>query len=80
MSDQWIGRQEVAGILLMGPLYRPDPREREAVSVAGVVYDTLSLLDSVLNNNGTHVRLTGDRGLTVRLNRGHLMQVMSECD
>lgn len=61
---------------LMGPLYRPDPEEREALSVAGAVYDTALLLESVLSENGTRVRLSGDRPLTVRLSRGHLMQVL----
>lgn len=61
---------------LMNPLYQPDAQVREAINVAAAIYDSVFLLKDNLAENDTEVRLTGDRALAVRFNRGHLMQVM----
>jgi len=61
---------------LMEPLYRPRLQENEPVDVRGAVYDTVSLLRHRLIAANTRVALGGSQNLTVRINRGHFMQVL----
>jgi hypothetical protein len=61
---------------LMGPLYRSSLEETEPVYIYGAAYDVVSILAGRLVETGTQVNLAGQRGLAVRLNRGHIMQVL----
>ncbi len=61
---------------MMEPLYRPWLQNKEPVNVKGAAYDVVSILRHKLNAAGTGVTLIGSQSLTVRINRGHLMQVL----
>lgn len=61
---------------MMGPLYRSSFQENEPVNIYGVAYDVISILTHQLTTMGVKVTFMGDKSLTVRLNRGHIMQVI----
>jgi signal transduction histidine kinase len=61
---------------MMGPLYRPSTQDNHPVSLRGVVYDVATIFAGQLVETGTRLMLEGPRDLSVRLNRGHLMQVL----
>jgi signal transduction histidine kinase len=61
---------------LMGPLYRSSLQENEPVDIRGAVYDVIAILNHQLVESKTKVNLTCEKILTVRMNRGHLMQAL----
>lgn len=61
---------------LMEPLYRPKANENAPVNMSGVIYDVVAILGNRLEETGTRVVLAGTGGMEVRINRGHLMQVL----
>ncbi len=61
---------------LMAPLYRPSVRELEQLDVRAVVNDVVRMLDVELGEMQVHLDVTQDAPLTLRINRGHLMQVL----
>lgn len=61
---------------VMGPLYRTSHRDNELVNIRGVAYDTVSILTHRFLETGTQAKLIGDQYLTVRVNRGHIMQAL----
>jgi signal transduction histidine kinase len=61
---------------LMSPLYQSSSNETEAVNISGVIYDIASLFSHRLIETGTRIIFRGDRALEIRINRGHLMQVI----
>lgn len=61
---------------IMGPLYRPAPQDNEPVNLRGAVYDAVTILAGRLTDNLIHATLAGQDDLAVRVNRGHLIQVL----
>jgi len=61
---------------LMAPLYHPSSREMEDLDVRGAVHDVALVLAGRLREAGVRLRITQDRPLVSRINRGHLMQVL----
>ncbi|HEX9132692.1 MAG TPA: sensor histidine kinase, partial [Ktedonobacteraceae bacterium] len=61
---------------LMGPLYRTSLQENELVDIRGAVYDVISILNHQVFESRTKVSFTCEKILTVRINRGHLMQAI----
>lgn len=61
---------------MMAPLYRPSMQANEPVSMRGIIYDVASIFAGRLVETGTRLSLVGQADLTVRLNRGHLMQIL----
>ncbi len=74
LQDQYelLGEQ----LSLMAPLYRPSSRETEDLDVRGAVHDVALVLAGRLREAGVRLRITQDRPLVSRINRGHLMQVL----
>jgi signal transduction histidine kinase len=61
---------------LMGPLYRAEARDSAGVDVAGAISDVVSLMAGRLVEDEVRVTLEQVGRLTVRMSRGHLMQVL----
>ncbi len=62
---------------LMGPLYRPLAEDNTSpINLWGALYDVLAILARPLQDAGIQVALSGTRDLAVRMNRGHLIQVL----
>jgi len=61
---------------LMAPLYQSSTRDAEDLDVRGVARDVVAVLAHRLREAGVQVRLTQDGPLTLRINRGHLMQAL----
>ena len=61
---------------IMGPLYRAITTDNEPVDLSATLYDSVSILSGKLVDNKIKVTYSGARGLSIRMNRGHLMQVL----
>lgn len=61
---------------LMEPLYHPSINESDPIHVGAVVHDVFTILSNRLAETGTHMTLGGEISLHVRINHGHLMQVL----
>lgn len=61
---------------LMEPLYHPSINESDPIHVGGVVHDVFNILSNRLAETGTQMTLGGEHTLHVRINHGHLMQVL----
>jgi signal transduction histidine kinase len=61
---------------LMAPLYRPSARDIEDLDVSGVAHDLTTVLAYRLRESSVRIRITQDDCLTLRINRGHFMQVL----
>jgi signal transduction histidine kinase len=61
---------------LMSPLYHASTRELEPLDLCAVAHDVTRILGHHLHEAGIQVRITQEAPVTVRLNRGHLMQVL----
>jgi C4-dicarboxylate-specific signal transduction histidine kinase len=60
----------------MGPLYRSSLQDNEPVDIRGAVYDVIAILNHQLVESNTRVNLSCEQILTIRMNRGHLMQAV----
>jgi signal transduction histidine kinase len=61
---------------MMEPLYSVSRQNNDLVDIRGVAYDTVSILTHHIVETGTQVSLIGNQRLTVRISRGHIMQVL----
>ncbi len=61
---------------LMGPLYRPTIQDSEPITMRGILYDVLKLFSERLHESQTQIEYQGTFDLAIRINRGHLMQVL----
>ena len=61
---------------LMSPLYHASTREVEWLDLCTAARDVARILTHQLRDAGVEVRITQDAPAAVRMNRGHLMQVL----